>query len=141
PSAASMLSLVAGCCVGCSVSMLWLQPAGVYPSLIGMAGDALRWTIFGGLVFFAHAHLQRATRASAALEEASIERASFDKQMVEAQLQVLQAQIEPHFLFNTLAHVKRLYGVSPEIAGEMMTSLRHYLRAALPKMRESGSTL
>jgi hypothetical protein len=61
--------------------------------------------------------------------------------MVESQLEVLQAQIEPHFLFNTLAHVKRLYEVRRETGDEMLTSLRNYLRAALPRMREAGSTL
>jgi LytS/YehU family sensor histidine kinase len=37
--------------------------------------------------------------------------------------------------------VRRLYTVAPDTGGEMLTSLRHYLRAALPRMRESGSTL
>ena len=60
---------------------------------------------------------------------------------VEAQLTALQAQIEPHFLFNTLANVKRLYETAPDQGREMLASLINYLRAALPAMRESGSTL
>ncbi len=61
--------------------------------------------------------------------------------MVEARLSALQAQIEPHFLFNTLANVKRLYETAPVRGREMLSSLISYLRAALPTMREPGSTL
>jgi len=61
--------------------------------------------------------------------------------MVEARLRALQAQIEPHFLFNTLANVKRLYETAPVRGREMLSSLINYLQAALPTMREPGSTL
>jgi LytS/YehU family sensor histidine kinase len=61
--------------------------------------------------------------------------------MVEARLCALQAQIEPHFLFNTLANVKRLYETAPLRGREMLSSLINYLQAALPTMREPGSTL
>ena len=54
---------------------------------------------------------------------------------------MLEAQIEPHFLFNTLAHVKRLYDVDPANGRRMLTSLIAYLAVALPQMRETRSTL
>ncbi len=44
-------------------------------------------------------------------------------------------------MFNTLANVKRLYETAPDQGREMLASLINYLRAALPAMRESGSTL
>ena len=44
-------------------------------------------------------------------------------------------------MFNTLANVKRLYETAPAQGREMLASLINYLRAALPAMRESGSTL
>ena len=140
-AAAVVAALVAGAFLGLGVAMLFLQPSGFYPPFSSIAGDALRWAIFGFLVFLAHEHLLREARATTALEAAAIERASLDKQMLEAQLEVLQAQIEPHFLFNTLAHVKRLYEVRRETGDEMLTSLRHYLRTALPRMRAAGSTV
>ena len=59
---------------------------------------------------------------------------------MEAHLTALQAQIEPHFLFNTLANV-RLYETAPAQGQEMLASLINYFRAALPSMRQSGSTL
>jgi sensor histidine kinase YesM len=62
-------------------------------------------------------------------------------QMLQARLSALQAQIEPHFLFNTLANVRRLYETTPSRGREMLASLIDYLRAALPAMRSQGSTL
>ncbi|HEY1090051.1 MAG TPA: histidine kinase, partial [Burkholderiaceae bacterium] len=62
-------------------------------------------------------------------------------QQLEAQVSALNAQIEPHFLFNTLANVKRLYETTPERGRDMLRSLIDYLRAALPSMRRQDSTL
>jgi hypothetical protein len=137
----ALAALAAGAVLGSVVALGLLQPPGFYPTLPAFAGDALRWAIFGALVYFAYDHLRRAARDATAIAEARATRESLERQVMEAQLDVLRAQIEPHFLFNTLAHVKRLYGVRPETGGEMLTSLRHYLAAALPRMREEGSTL
>jgi LytS/YehU family sensor histidine kinase len=54
---------------------------------------------------------------------------------------VLQAQIEPHFLFNTLANVRRLYDTDPAAGEAMLDNLMRYLKVALPQMRASESTL
>ena len=63
------------------------------------------------------------------------------QQVTEAKLQALQAQVEPHFLYNTLASVQALTEVDPARANEMTGHLIQYLRNALPKMRESVSTV
>jgi LytS/YehU family sensor histidine kinase len=137
----ALVALVLGSFVGSCVAIVLVQPAGFYPPVSTIAGDSLRWAVFGGIVFMAHEHLLREMRSRAALDRARIEGAALDKQMLEAQLEVLQAQIEPHFLFNTLAHVKRLYEVRRETGDEILLSLRRYLRAALPKMRAAGCTV
>lgn len=62
-------------------------------------------------------------------------------QQMEAELSALQAQIEPHFLFNTLATVKRLYDVAPGRGRDMLTSLIAYLQSALPGMRRQRACL
>ncbi len=64
-----------------------------------------------------------------------------EKQVVQARLQLLQAQVEPHFLFNTLASVQRLIATDPPAADAMLENLNQYLRASLPDMRESHSTV
>jgi len=56
-------------------------------------------------------------------------------------LQALQAQVEPHFLYNTLANVQALTEVDPPAANAMVGNLIQYLRASLPKMRENASTI
>ena len=61
--------------------------------------------------------------------------------MVEARLSALQAQIEPHFLFNTLANVHRLYQTDPGLGRKMLASFVAYLRTALPQMRRDETTL
>jgi len=63
------------------------------------------------------------------------------RQVTEARLQALQAQVEPHFLYNTLANVQALTEVGPPAANRMVGHLIQYLRSALPKMRESTSTV
>ena len=78
-------------------------------------------------------------RAEAATETAAEE--SLKRQLVEAQLKTMQAQVEPHFLFNTLASVDYLIETEPSTASKMQKSLIQYLRAALPQMREGSTTL
>jgi hypothetical protein len=84
---------------------------------------------------------RRDSDAMAKLHQEELDRVSLDRQMVEARLQVLQSQIEPHFLFNTLANVRRLYEIDPPQGKSMLQHLRGYLVAALPEMRASQSTL
>ena len=84
---------------------------------------------------------QHELRSISAMHGAEVDRLALDREMAAARLQVLQAQIEPHFLFNTLATVRRLYQTSPADGREMMDNLMRYLEVALPKMREDRSTL
>jgi signal transduction histidine kinase len=56
--------------------------------------------------------------------------------VVEARMQALQAQIEPHFLFNTLASIDQLILTDPPRASKMQRSLIRYLRSAMPQMRD-----
>lgn len=52
-----------------------------------------------------------------------------------SELAMLEAQIEPHFLFNTLAHIKRLYRIDDGSASEVLKNLIDYLERALPALR------
>lgn len=58
-----------------------------------------------------------------------------------SELALLDAQIEPHFLFNTLALVKRHYRHDPVVADEVMQALLHYLERAAPALRQEDWTL
>jgi signal transduction histidine kinase len=59
----------------------------------------------------------------------------------ESQLKLLQAQVEPHFLFNTLANLHALIPADPKRAQAMLDHLNGYLRAALAAARRERSTL
>lgn len=73
-----------------------------------------------------------------ATERARVE--SLERRLLEAQIAALQAQIEPHFLFNTLALIGRLIETDPSEAARIHTSLIEYLRSALPQMRATGGS-
>lgn len=69
---------------------------------------------------------------------AAAERESMQRQLSEAKMQMMQAQVEPHFLFNTLASVEHLIETDPPRASAMQRSLIKYLRAVLPQMRDTA---
>ncbi len=69
---------------------------------------------------------------------ANAERESMQRQLSEAKMQMMQAQVEPHFLFNTLASVEHLIETDPPRASAMQRSLIQYLRAVLPQMRDNA---
>ena len=78
----------------------------------------------------AEAEMQTATAAA--------ERESMQRQLSEARMQAMQAQVEPHFLFNTLASVEHLIETDPPRASAMQRTLIQYLRAVLPQMRDNN---
>ena len=84
---------------------------------------------------------RREARAVAALHKAEAERHLLSRQAVEAELKLMQAQVEPHFLFNTLASVQYLTETDPKQANVLLGHLIGYLRAALPQLRARSSTL
>ena len=76
-----------------------------------------------------------------AIAACAVDSERMDRQTAEARLQMLEAQIEPHFLFNTLANVKRLYETDRAAGATMMRNLKDYLAVALPQMRDIDCTL
>jgi LytS/YehU family sensor histidine kinase len=62
------------------------------------------------------------------------------RQLSEARMQAMQAQVEPHFLFNTLASVEHLIETDPPRASAMQRTLIQYLRAVIPQMRDANLT-
>jgi len=74
--------------------------------------------------------------ASAAITRAEVE--SLERRLLEAEMAALQAQIEPHFLFNTLALIGQLIATDTDRATAVHADLIKYLRAALPQIRQQG---
>jgi hypothetical protein len=99
------------------------------------------WTTLGMLGCAVSAATWRERQARDALLEAGIQRERGAARALEARLSALQAQIEPHFLFNTLANVRRLYETEPHRGRQMLGCLVDYLRVALPAMRGADNPL
>ncbi len=81
---------------------------------------------------------KKQAEAEAQTANAAAERESMQRQLSEAKMQMMQAQVEPHFLFNTLASVEYLIETNPPRASAMQRSLIQYLRAVLPQMRDNA---
>jgi hypothetical protein len=71
----------------------------------------------------------------------ALERSELERQALDARLHLLQAQVAPHFLFNTLANVQALVDAGSPHASAVLRSLTAYLRAALPLLHESAVTI
>jgi sensor histidine kinase YesM len=84
---------------------------------------------------------ERMGQLEAELKERQLRAALAEKERVGAQLRMLQAQIEPHFLFNTLANLSVLIRSNPERAERLLADLIAWLRATLQRTREAESTL
>ncbi len=78
---------------------------------------------------------------SSILAEESNRQAKSERQMIELKLNALQAQIEPHFLYNTLANVQVLVRSTPIVADQMLQHLITYLKAAIPDVRNGRGLL
>lgn len=70
-----------------------------------------------------------------------LERIDLERQALDARLHVLQAQVAPHFLFNTLANVQALVDAGSPRAAAVLRSLVAYLRAAVPLLDEPEMTI
>ena len=70
------------------------------------------------------------------ISEEKIKRLETEKAAMEAELRLVQSQMEPHFLFNTLANVRSLIDSDPRRAGEMLETFVAFLRTSLRTSRE-----
>jgi len=81
--------------------------------------------------------LQARAEAAQATEVAEAE--TLKRQLAEARMATMQAQVEPHFLFNTLASIEHLIETDPPRAGRMQRALIDLLRATMPTLRDGGT--
>jgi signal transduction histidine kinase len=84
---------------------------------------------------------QRESTVRSQAQAFQLERSELERNALDARLRLLQAQVEPHFLFNTLANVRELVDSGSPQASEVLSSLIAYLRAAVPRLQETATTL
>ncbi|MCY7314322.1 MAG: histidine kinase, partial [Rubrivivax sp.] len=95
------------------------------------------WVIASAIIKFTYkGRMQAEVKAARATETAEAE--SLKRQVVEARMAAMQAQVEPHFLFNTLASIDHLIETDPPRASQMQKNLIALLRASMPTMREAS---
>lgn len=116
-----------------------------------LLGSALLALVFPVTEFFASSTLRRQLRVLQLLPFLAIvaglfwrgrlQRQAMQAQAAEAQLRLLQAQIEPHFLFNTLANIESLFEADPPRARAMLEAFSDHLRAGMGQLRVQETTL
>lgn len=100
---------------------------------------ALIWIIASAIIKITYkGRMQAEVKAAQATETAEAE--SLKRQVVEARMAAMQAQVEPHFLFNTLASIDHLIETDPSRASQMQKNLIALLRASMPTMREANAS-
>lgn len=111
------------------------------PLWVAIPGNTIQLGVFG-LMFIAVAEvLQRRAATNAAVLAAQREQTAVARQVLESRLAAMQAQVEPQFLFNSLVGIEALYQKDPNSAAANLDRLIQYLRVALPRLREPGSTI
>ncbi|MGA8809140.1 MAG: histidine kinase [Thermoanaerobaculia bacterium] len=93
------------------------------------------WTALGALLRQKEAFARHQALAF------GLERSELERQALDARLHLLQAQVAPHFLFNTLANVQALVDAGSPHASAVLRSLTAYLRAAVPQLDQPAATL
>ncbi len=97
--------------------------------------------IFGSIITYFFSSREQIAESQAQIQEEKIKRLTSEKKAAEANLKLLQAQIEPHFLFKTLSNVLSLLDTNPKKGKSMLVDFIQYLRASLSKIREEKATL
>lgn len=137
------IAVVVGLCFGSA----WAQ----YVLISSSTVDAIDWTItleiflsgvgFTGVALGIHYSYLRQARTRDKLWQAEIKQLEHSRELAQSELKTLQAQIEPHFLFNSLASIQALISVDPKKAEQMLEHLSVLLRGVLQGTRSEGTTL
>jgi hypothetical protein len=138
--------LLTGCCalLGMAITDAMLGGRGTFATLLHTGALARYLPGAGAVALLMAAVLAAGERRVARELEAARQQeqvAEAARLLAEAQLRTLQAQIEPHFLYNTLANVVSLIGPDPDRARHMLERLIDFLRASLSASRAEHATL
>ena len=111
------------------------------PRIHGFIVITIGALVFGLVITLTAQVREREARARSLALQFELERSRLERQALDARLALLTAQIEPHFLFNTLANVQALVESGSARAAPVLQSLIAYLRAAMPRLHQGEATL
>ena len=123
--------------VGGDFSAFVHSPPNVRGYVLVTLSGALVGTLFG----LGALYRERDAQARAQALQFALERETLQRQAADAQLRLMTAQTEPHFLLNTLANVQQLVESGSPRAAPVFRSLIAYLRAAMPQLHQQAATL
>ncbi|MCQ9051450.1 sensor histidine kinase [Vibrio diabolicus] len=132
------LSLTACLLFGVINAQFWL---GEYFGISGMLPVLLMGLLFSGMCYFYFHSREKEAIAQRELESIKREKAEQERALLLSQLKQMQSQIEPHFLFNTLANISALMSQDVDKAKLMLEQLTALLRATLKSSREERTTI
>ena len=111
------------------------------PMVRGYVLVTLSAGLIGSLFALGALYRERDAQARAEALQFALERETLQRQAADARLRLMTAQIEPHFLLNTLANVQQLVESGSPNAAPVFRSLIAYLRAAMPQLHQQTATL
>src|SRR5690349_16027958 len=125
--------------------VLYFEPCGTDcdndRAALGLAWAVLNVFCFTSAIAVACFARRRDQEIAAALHASELARVDAERARLQSELQTMQARVEPTFLLDALHDVGALYESDRKAGGRMLDLLIQYLRAALPQMRETDSTL
>lgn len=103
--------------------------------------DTLGFLLPAALLMTVYEFHRRSVETAEAAFRVHADRIGMESELSKARVRLLRAQIEPHFIFNSLAHVRRLYQVDSASGHEMLSGLVRYFASALPSLRRETCSL
>jgi signal transduction histidine kinase len=137
-----VVTVVGATWIGWLARVWWASVCNCAPTLPGQELGNQQWQLFLAILIAVVGEYRIGfSRASESLHQTEVERLRLQSELAAGRLQLLQAQIEPHFLFNSLANVRRLLRTDGAAGRAMLADLLRYLESALPRLREERPTL
>jgi sensor histidine kinase YesM len=139
------LGLFSGLVLGAALSWAYLS---VFQDLKfnEYYSDVFSYIIVFGVVFgipitYFFSSREKLIESERRIQNEKIKRLTMEKEAAMTTLRLLQAQIEPHFLFNTLSNVISLFDIDVDKARQMLIDVNEYLRISLARTRQEMITL
>ncbi len=151
-----VIALLAAGAIACSVNIfVWYQLGGadLWAQVAHAKGKPAKsvWLVLladymnvlavGGMIYAVCEVVRQRCLTQLDVEAATRRKVTLEHQLLESRLAAMQAQVEPRFLFDTLVDIEALYEKDAARAAANLDRLITYLRAALPRLREAGSTV
>ncbi len=131
------LALIAGAVIGVTIATLImgvLYPGPRIYQYENLQTSLLFALLFGLIVTYVFFSLQR-------ISTERVKRLEVEKSAVVTEIKLLQSQMEPHFLFNTLSTILSLIDAEPDTAKRMLEAFTSFLRSSLIMARNDTITL